>query len=452
MNDSSVKNENRLSLGVKLGYGVGDLAANLVFQSVVLFLMFYFTDVFGIAAPVAGTIFLVSKIWDGITDPVMGYISDRTKSRWGKKRPYLLFGAVPLGLSLVMLFYSPDISASLKPYYAAFSFLFLCTAYTVVNIPYGAMTSSLTLDYSERSSLTGYRMFFAILGTLIVAGVTKPVAEGMFDSPAAGYRAVMGVFASAAVVFTLVTFFTVKECVEDTAGVGTAGIKDIPEVIRTNPPFILLTLGMVLHLGAFGIIASMVNFYFKYNMGNAAFTTVAMMCLFIPAVAALPLWVILSDRFSKKSVFNAGMGLSALMLFALYFIKDLNPALLIPVFVLMGIGISTLYLSPWSMIPDTVEYAQRRTGFRREGILYGFFYFSQKISAALAGFISGHGLGMIGFRANEIQSSGVLDGIRILITFVPITMIVLGIIAVSFYPIDREMHTRLISEIDSASI
>jgi len=447
MENSMIKTENSISRRIKIGYGVGDFGANLVFQSILLFLMFYLTDVFGIAAPVAGTIFLVSKIWDGITDPMMGYISDRTNTRWGKKRPYLLFGSLPLGIALIMMFASPPLPEVWKPYYAAFSFLFLCTAYTVVNVPYGAMTASMTMDSKERSSITGYRMFFAIIGTLVVAGVTKPLAEQFFSSPVTGYRVTMSIYALLAVIFTLITFFTVKENITENNAKDIIKIKEIPGVIKNNPPFLLLSIGMIFHLSAIGMIAAMVNFYFKYNMNNSSFTTIAMLCLFVPAALALPLWVAISNKFNKKIAFNLGMGISAIMLLFLFFIRELNPSLLIPVFILLGVGISTIYLSPWAMIPDTVEYSEWKTGARQEGILYGFFYFSQKIAAALAGFISGQGLGLIGFNANTTQSPETLAGIRMLVTIVPIGLIILGMIFISFYPINNELHNKICKEI-----
>lgn len=144
---------------------------------------------FLITASAAGTIFLIAKIWDAVSDPMMGYISDKTRTRWGQKRPYLLFGAIPLGFIMALMFYTPALSDTLKQLYAMVMFLLVCTAYTVVNIPYGALTANLTLDTNERSRLTGYRMFCAVVGTLFVAGATKPLV-GLFHNPVLGWRLV----------------------------------------------------------------------------------------------------------------------------------------------------------------------------------------------------------------------------------------------------------------------
>lgn len=438
----------RLSLSTKLGYGVGDMGANLVFQTVLIFLLFYLTDVFGLAAPLAGAIFFIAKLWDGITDPVMGYISDRTRTRWGSKRPYLLFGAAPLGLSFFLLFASPPLDGFWKGAYALLFFLMVCTFYTVVNIPYGALTAALTMDAHERSSLTGYRMFFAIFGTLVVAGATLPLVR-VFESPVTGFRVTAGLFGAGAMVLTWVTFFTVKEPACPTVQ-ESYNLSDIFKVIRHNPPFIVLSVGMILHLAAVGILASMVNFFFKYNMGQESFASVALLCIFASAALALPLWVWVARVFSKRATFNLGMGLLAVTLISLYFINKPIPALLIPVFILAGIGISTIYFSPMAMIPDTVEYSEWKIGLRREGVLYGVFYFGQKLAAALAGFISGQGLGLFGFQANQVQNAQVLFGIRFLMTGVPVILIVIGIIVICFYPIDQKLHDRMLREINGA--
>jgi len=252
-----------LSLITKLGYAVGDFGANMVFQSVVLFLMFYLTDVFLIPAGVAGTIFLIAKIWDAVSDPMMGYISDRTKSRWGQKRPYLLFGALPLGICMMLLFYTPALEGSSKTMYALVMFLLVCTAYTVVNIPYGALTANLTLDTNERSRLTGYRMFFAILGTLFVAGATKPLV-GLFDSSVEGWRFIGMLYGAIAAFFTLVTFATVKERIQH-KDTDEYHLRDIATTLKVNKPFIFLSIGVFLHLCAIGVLASMVNYLLKYN-------------------------------------------------------------------------------------------------------------------------------------------------------------------------------------------
>jgi len=453
MKNTMTAAQNRVPAGMKLGYGLGDFGANMVYQSVMLYLMFYFTDVFLIGASAAGTIFLVAKFWDAVTDPLIGFASDATKSRWGRKRPYLLFGAVPLGASMYLLFASPAIPESWKVIYGLAAFLLVCTAYTVVNIPYGALTASLTTDSHERSRVTGYRMFFAILGTLVVAGATKPLA-GLFSSPVQGWRFVGLVYGIIAALFTLITFFSVRERIQ--TGTEKFSPGDIRKVVLANRPFIVLSLGMVMHLGAIGILAAMVNYHFKYNFHRESFVPLVFLCLFATAAVSIPLWVYLSKKIGKKNAFNTGMLIVALSLIVLFFVKDFNMGLFIPLFIVTGIGISTMFFSPWAMIPDTVEYSEWKTGLRREGILYGFFYFSHKLAAALAGFITGLGLSAIGYlqplEINTVitaqeQGESTLYGIRLLATLVPVALIMGGIFFISRYPIDEKMHAGILEDL-----
>ncbi|MEJ5362516.1 MAG: MFS transporter [Spirochaetota bacterium] len=446
---------NGLSIKTKFGYGLGDLGANMVFQSVVLFLMFYLTDVFLISASIAGTIFLIAKIWDAVSDPMMGYISDRTKTRWGQKRPYLLFGALPLGVCMALLFYTPAIGAQWRPTYALVMFLLVCTAYTVVNIPYGALTANLTLDTNERGRLTGYRMFFAIVGTLIVAGATKPIVA-MFENAVEGWRFVGILFGIIAAVFTLVTFLSVRERVQHKE-TEEYHLRDIITILKVNKPFVLLSVGVFMHLCAIGVIASMVNYLFKYYYAKEDFIPVAFLCMFATAAVAIPLWVFVSQKRGKKQAFNIGMGLLAVVLVVLYFIREFNLVFFVILFVVAGVSVSTVFFSPWAMIPDTVEYSQWKTGLRREGILYGFYYFSQKMAAACAGFITGVGLTITGYiqpllvqntLVAQAQSEEALTGIKLLTTIIPVLLIAIGILFITLFPIDEKMHKKIVSELE----
>ena len=308
----------------------------------------------------------------------------------------------------------------------------VCSFYAIVNVPYGALAASMTLDSHERSKLSGVRTFFALMGALVVAGSMKPLVA-LFPNQVIGFRMTAAIFGVIAVAVTYVTFFSVRETVQETDGEH-YNIKDILTTIFGNGPFLILSLGTIMHLTALGMLAAMVNYYFKYTMGHDSFATVAFLCIFVPAALALPLWVMVSKKVSKKATFNMGMGLLAVALCIIYFIRDFNVPLLVAAFCLGGIGISTSFLSPWAMIPDTVEYGELSTGLRREGVLYGIFFFGQKLASALAGFIAGHGLGLIGFEANKVQSPGTLDGIR--------SLMILCLLSLSWRGLSLSVSTR----------
>lgn len=434
-------------LSMKIGYGIGDFGANLLFQCVGLYLLFYFTDILSIGAGLAGTIIMVAKIWDAVTDPLMGTISDRTRSRWGSKRIYLLLGAIPLGISFYLLFHGPALSGRELNLYALATFVLFCTFYTIVNIPYGALTSALTLDAQERASITGYRMSFAILGTLVVAGATL-ILVGLFGTQREGFRFVGAAYGLAAVIFTLIAFFTTREKM-DPGKKERSSFREEMSFVFKNTPFLILTLATLFQYIALGMAAAMVTFFFKYPLAMEEFTPIAFALLFVTAVLAMPFWVYMSSRLGKRPVFIAGMVIFGGALLLMYFTGGYGLVATIVLLLIAGVGLSTVYLSPWSMIPDTVEYSEWKFGARREGTIYGFFYFAHKVASALAGFICGHGLSLVGYVPDVIQTAHANEGIRVLMTLFPAGVILLGIITICFYPITGEMHSGMVSEIAS---
>jgi len=440
---------------MRYGYAIGDFGANLVFQVTGFYLLFFFTDVFGIAPALAGSIILYAKMWDAVSDPIMGSIADRTQSRWGKFRPYLLFGALPLGLVVFLLFMAPDLGETGRFYYGLMTFIAFSTAITVVNVPFLAMTPSLTRDSHERSVITGYRVFFGILGALAAAGATLPLV-GVFGGgdQIAGFRAVGLAYGIVVAASTLVTFFTVRERVGRPPR-EKIGAKEALRAILGNRPFLILTAGTFFHMIAMNIMSVVVNYYFKYNLGMEGMIPVAFLSLFIAAALSLPLFVRISKATNKKTAYNIGMGIVATMLIFIFLAGDrtlqlggLSIPVILPILLITGIGLSTNWLSPWSMIPDTVEYAEWKTGVRREGVLYGIFYFVFKFGTALAGYVVGSVLSVYGYVANVEQTARALGGIRIVMTVVPFIFLIAGIICISFFPISTEDHRKMVSDIE----
>ncbi|MBN2224797.1 MAG: MFS transporter [Deltaproteobacteria bacterium] len=440
--------DDRLSTRMKLGYGVGDLSFNIAYQATALYLIFFFTDVFGIAAGVAGMIMFYSKIWDAVSDPMMGYICDHTKSRWGSKRPYILLGAIPLGVTFMLVFYSPSLgSENLKVIYGLVTFVLFCTAITIVNVPYGALTADMTLDSKERSVVTGYRMSFAIFGTLVAAGATLPLVGLLGNGDQVlGFRYTGIVYGILIMVVLFITFFTVKERVAHPKEEVLSFMENL-RVITSNKPFLILAAGTISHVTAVLTTAAVVNYYFKYNLKNEAMIPVAFMCLFVTAIAFMPLFVKLATKKSKKYAYNLGIGSFAVVLVLIFFFGEKNIYLTLFLFFLGAAGMAANWLSSWSMVPDTVEYSQWKTGLRREGLIYGAFMFCQKFPAALAAFIVGLVLSHVGYTANIEQTEQSLMGIRLLLTLIPVGFIIIGIVLISLFPIDAEMHGRMLDEI-----
>jgi GPH family glycoside/pentoside/hexuronide:cation symporter len=442
-----VSEDTKVSLGMKFGYGAGDFAFNIGYQVCALYLLYFFTDVFGLEAGVAGMIFMVSKVWDAIVDPVIGIISDHTNSRWGRKRPFLLFVGIPLGFVTFLLFLGPHLTYTMKIVYAATTFIIFSTVIAATNVPYGALTADMTLDSKERSGISAFRMTFALIGTLFAAAATKPLVS-LFNNEATGFRWIGAIYGVIIAIVVLITFASVKERVSHTDEERLPFIQNL-KVIFSNAPFLLLAGGVTLYMVAINLLAIVVTYFFKYNLNKEGLVSVAFIALFVTAAVFIPAFVWLSNKKSKKFAFNTGMLILIAALTGIYFVSGDNLYAIFALFFIAGIGFSTVFLFPWAMVPDTVEYSEWKTGLRREGTIYGVYFLCFKIGSAVSGFVAGTGLSYFGYVANTQQTQKALDGIRLLITFVPIAFILLGLTFIFFYPIDEACHRKILNELKS---
>jgi GPH family glycoside/pentoside/hexuronide:cation symporter len=461
-------NRDVVPVSVKLGYGAGDFAMSMAFNLPAFYMMYYFTDVFGIAATTAGIIMFSSKIWDSLVSPAMGFISDHTKTRWGSKRPYILFGALPAGISLALLFVTPNIvSPGLRTAYALAMFFLFCTAMTMMVVPYGALTANMTTDSRERTVISAYRMGFAVVGTLVGAGATIPLVKRFggalftryygFAEIASekaeilinvlGFRSVGILYGLVLTSIVLVSFFSVRER-PNVKEADAPSISDNLRLILKNRPFLILTAGVLMHQTSINIMSGVMVYFFKYNLGKELMVPVAFMIILGVGVLMLPVYIYISHRKGKKFAYNLGTGIMASMSIPIFLFGDIDIRLTMFFLVIVGFGISTAFLSPWSIIPDTVEYSEWKTGIRREGIHYGFFQFAFKLSGAMSGLIIGIVLKFSGYLANRPQMPGALLGIKALLTLVPMVFCIMGIILISRFPIDAEMHERMVADIE----
>ncbi|MEA3223658.1 MAG: MFS transporter [Thermodesulfobacteriota bacterium] len=442
----ALTNARSLSLKVKLSYGVGDLAANLVFNTINFFLIYFLTDVVFISAALAGVAMMVVRIWDAAVDPAVGYLSDRTTSRFGRRRPWILFGAFPLGIFFFLLFTKITLeSQTLLFIYIIFVYAVFFTSYSVVNIPYSALTPELTQDFNERTTLTGYRMTAALFGTLIAAGATKPLI-GLFANERMGFSVVALVYSIIVVLINLVVFFNVKEKKEflkrDTAPI----LESYRSAIK-NRPFIIAAVSYFLNFVALIIISSTLIYYLKYYMKNENAVSTIFLTLLLTAAAMLPVWVLISRKIGKKLAYCLGMGILAVVLVFIFFLKPDQIVLMYFLIVGAGIGLSTNYVLPWAIVPDTIEYDELYTGKRREGLFYGLWNLGTKLASAAAIMVVGMVMSLTGYVANVPQSSNALLGIRVLMSFIPVAIIIVGIVVLSFYPITKKRYEEILKEL-----
>ena len=437
----------RLPLRVKIGFGIGDLGGNLFFTAMGFYSLIYLTDTVGIAAALAGAAILAGKFWDAITDPMMGFISDRTRSRWGRRRPYFLFGAVPLLLTMWYFFSAPDLSSSpaLGFIWAAAALCLLNTAYTVVNIPYGSLTPELTRDFKERTSLNGFRFSFAVIGTILGAAIVLPIVD-MAGNPRAGFSIVGLVFGIIMAATILTTFFTVRE--PDHATTPRPNQKFFATFLSVfkNKTYMRLAAVYTLNLTGITFVQTMLIYYFKYIYQDESATTIAMLLLLGVAMLCVPVSVFIARHLGKKRTYQLALAILAVSCMAIFlFGHTLGMTFTLIVMVFAGVGIGFGYVPPFAMLPDVVEVDAVQSKSRKEGAYYGMWTFFSKIGVALAAALAGTFLSLASFVPNVAdQVPSAILTIRLVIGPIPAAIFILGILLIHRYPLDEKTYDAIV--------
>ena len=439
----------KLTLKTRLGYGIGDIAICLYWSGVGLYLLYFYTDVVGISPSLAGLIYGIGMLWDAVTDPFMGYVAERTRTKWGVYRPYLLFGNVPLALSFVLLFWVPPFEGAML-----FSFLLLTnllhrTCFTIVSVPFSSLTPRITSDSQERTNLTGFRMLGAQTGTNLMALLAFPIIFWVGGEDESSGFLVLGAIAGiTALAIHAVTFMTVKEP-ENDLGIERVGgsLAEAAQAVAKNGPF-WLVFSATLIVGITTIFfGNNLIYYTKYALNLHEYQGTILFTSGIIAFLSIPIWWVISNRIGKKLTWliSSSITLIALVSFYLYPISQLNELLILVGFIGFGSGAGGILF--WSMLPDTIEYGEVHTGVRSESSLYGFMTFAQKGSIAFAIIILGLVLDAIGFQANEIQTESTIADMKAIMTLIPIVGIASSLVIIYFYPIDAKMHKELLRQL-----
>ncbi len=457
----------KLNLSTKLAYGAGDLGPAITANITVFFLLIFFTNVAGIPVGLAGSILLIGKVWDAVNDPIVGVLTDKTKSRrWGRRLPWLLYGAIPFGVFFFLQWIVPpfdgDRTAQISGlfwYYVAIALLSQ-VFYTVVNLPYTAMTPELTQDYDERTSLNSFRFGFSIGGSVLSLILAQIIFASVSD------RALQYVVLAA--VCTVISVLSLYWCVFGTRDRVLAfeakrielpqppaiAIAEQLKIVFNNRPF-LYVIGIYLCSWlAVQLTASIIP-YFAVNWMGLPESNVPTVLIGVQgtALAMLFVWTNLSKRFSKKAVYFMGMSLWIIAQIGLFFIQPNQIALLYVLAIMAGVGVSTAYLIPWSMIPDVIELDELQTGQRREGIFYAFMVFLQKLGLALGLFLISQTLEKSGFKeavvgqSLPIQPDTALQAIRFAVGPLPMFFLICGLVLAYFYPLTREVHAGILLQL-----
>jgi glycoside/pentoside/hexuronide:cation symporter, GPH family len=436
----------RLSLGTKLGFGITDLGGNLFFTIMGFYLLNFMTDVAGLGAGLAGAAMMIGKICDAITDPSVGYLSDRTRNRMGRRRPWMFWGAIFLFFTMLLQYTNPRIQSQLWLFaWMAVAYCLLTTAYTMVNIPYGSLTPELTRDFDERTNLNAFRMSFAVVGTFIGALTVRQIV-GLFPNVNAGWTGMAGIMGAVMLLTAMITVFTVKEpprAAEEARG--QQGFFANTWAALKNKPFRLAFTAYALHICGTSIVQGALIYYFKYIFGGGASLELALAALLVPVIPSIWMWTAISKRIGKKWSYNLGMGLVTVAVFVIFFFaRAQGPTFFYIVMAVAGIGFATNYVMPFAIIPDAVELDYAEHGVRREGAFYGIYNFMNKVGVALANLINGLVLLVFGYVANVEQAEHAKLGIQLLVGPICAVFFIAGILVLSFYPITRKYYEEKI--------
>jgi GPH family glycoside/pentoside/hexuronide:cation symporter len=407
--------------------------------------------VVGINPGIAAVAIFLGRTWDYVNDPLFGHLSDRTRTRWGRRRPFLLFGALPYAIAFALMWWRPPLQAdrALAIYYALIYVIYDAAA-TFVYMPYYALTPELTSDYDERTALTAVRMFFSILGGLVAFTIPLMIIGAL--SPANSQRVLlMGiVFAIVSAIPLIVVFFKTRERPEFMRQ-EQPSLRQSIRAAWGNKPFIF---GMFIFLFtwvSFDILQTILLFFIKYALGREKDSDLIMGVIFVTAICALPLWNYASRRWNKRIAYIVGIAFWAVVQLVLVTIQpSTNLGLILFLCVLAGIGVGAAHVLPWSIIPDAIEWGELKSGERHEGMFYSLITLSQKVASSFAIPLSLLVLSATHYVPNStIQPASAIRGIRMVAGPIPAALLCIGILFAALYPLGRESYQQIAHELES---
>ena len=445
--------QDKLKVATKLVYGVGDVGNAMVNSAIQFFLLIFYTDGALIAPALAGSALLIGKIWDAVNDPLFGWISDRTTSRFGKRRVYMIFGALPLALTVMLLWFVPGgLTDAWVFVWIVGTFILYDTFNTVTSVPYYALTAELTQDYDERASLTTFRMILGVPAYLVGAAIT-PVIVGLFAIKRTGYGAVgllYGLIAAAALWIAAAGLKERRDMSESKSE--TPPLRAFLTTFR-NRPFVRLIAAYLIANVAFALIQTLLAFFLIYQLRMDQKTQVPIVMFLLLASIGVFLfpWKMLSDRLNKGPAYALGLAIGGLAVAFTFLLPHEQTPWIYLIAVVAGIGFSANWVFPWAMVPDVVEYDQLETGEHRGGMYYGVWGFTSKLTAALGIGLSGWVLQLFGFAPNVEQSAQTLLGIRLFFGPAPAIILAIALPLLIGYPITRSAHADVRRKLEARS-
>jgi glycoside/pentoside/hexuronide:cation symporter, GPH family len=464
----------KLSVKEKVGFSLGDSAANFIFQTMMLLQLSFYTDTFGLTAVAAGTLFLVARLWGAVVDPVMGAVSDRTDTRWGKFRPWILWTAVPFGIIGFLAFLTPHFAPSGKLVYAYITYILLLTIYSMNNIPYSALSGVITGDMKERASLFSFRFVFVCLATIAIQGFALPMVNhfGRGDS-SKGYAVTMGIFAGLAMLFFFFTFFSTKERVKPDPKQNTSLKEDISSLLKNRPWIVMFILFVMMFVflairngnllyffryyldkgslgifianmdkGLFGLLSKLGFAGEGTNVADSAFSFMNILGQ-LASIIGIMISNVIAVKFGKRDVFMAGLILGAVCTALFIMIPPDGIMLTLALQIIFNLAWGITMPLPWAMMADVADYSEWKLNRRATGIVFAGITVGLKIGLAVGGFLGAFILSLYGYVANVEQTPHALTGIRLSASIYPTIALGVVIITLFFYKISKTMELKI---------
>lgn len=454
-----------IKLTEKIGYGFGDMASSMFWKLFGAYLMIFYTDVFGLPAAVVGTMFLITRIWDSAFDPIVGVVADRTHSRWGKFRPYLLWLAAPFGIIGVLTFVTPDWSPTGKLVYAYVTYSLMMMIYSAINVPYASLLGVMSPNPKERNTLSTYRMTFAYIGSFIALLLFMPLvnifsgnSKDLGDQQT-GWTMAVVVIAILCIILFFGCFAWTKERVKPIKEAQNPLKEDLKDLFKNKPWWILLGAG-VAALVFNSIRDGATVYYFKYFVVEEDYATVSFFGMsfvlsglylalgqaanIIGVIAAAPV----SNRIGKRNTYMWAM-IIATVLSVIFYWFDKEDLMWMFVFqALISICAGSIFPLLWSMYADCADYSELKTGNRATGLIFSSSSMSQKFGWAIGTAITGWLLGFFGFQANAVQSEEAISGIKMFLSFLPAVGTILSVVFISMYPLTEKKMKDITTELE----
>ena len=481
----------KVSLGEKIGYSLGDASANLVFQMMMIFQLKFYTDIFGLDGAIAGSVLLIARIVDAFVDPAVGILSDKTQTKWGKYRPWVLWSALPFAVFYVLAFYNPGIEdKGMVALYATISYILLMTMYSINNTPYSSLGGVMSSDIRERTSITSIRFVASTIAQFVVQGLTLPLVNKFGDGDEAhGWLCTIGLFACVGFVFLVIAFLSTKERITPPPAQESNVMADVKETFKSNPwkAMFVLTLFVFITLAVWG---SAMSFYFQSNIDQTAlygfiqkcgladvegtrtgigasilgafnliahseadaysigFSLFNMIGAIVQFLGVILLSEFLANRYGKKRVFVICLSLTALFTACFYLPEPNDVASIYILCVLKSLAYAPTVPLLWAMIGDVADHVEYVSGRRATGFCFSGVVFALKAGLGIGGAFAGIILSSFGYIGGaSMQSESAIEGIRLVSSIIPAALFAVGVIALFFYPITKEYNEKMQAEL-----